>query len=420
MIRRTRRQLLAGAAGAAAAAAGAGALLDRGGGETAARALAGGRLRKCISLSGPAPLIYGRHPNDYRYHGNREYVRDLSGTRWVKLWVSWRDLQEGFQPQRREESWAQLEQFRAPTGAGVALRELDRQVRAANDDSRALALRGGSLGVILTIYQAFPTWATGAGESDPRRAGKPLEAKLPEDLSPDGPWGWFVEHLLRRYRRGAPRNPGGAAIDLLEVCNEPNFLHWPQVRIGAATAQMIRSAAELSARHGGTPLLAPATSDFPDEGHLPAAYSTDWRSFSEEVLARLSERRLPVPVGWSHHDYQDCKYGGDRAARVARMLREGGRALADERLWITEGGYDMPDPADTAELERQAALIARSHAQATALPQAYMWTQHGINDVPSNDFKSGLRGDFDYGRGLPGPVRPAWDTWRRLPAAASA
>src|SRR5436190_1964534 len=67
-----------------------------------------------------------------------------------------------------------------------------------------------------------------------------------------------------RYRRGVPANPQGASIDALEICNEPNYLAWPQEGIVEAVAQMIRSATTLSHIWGGTPILAPATSDFPD------------------------------------------------------------------------------------------------------------------------------------------------------------
>jgi hypothetical protein len=40
-----------------------------------------------------------------------------------------------------------------------------------------------------------------------------------------------------------------------------------------------------------------------------------------------------------------------------------------------------------------------------------MWTQYGMNDLPENSFKSGLRDDFDYGLPGPGTVRPAWTAW---------
>ena len=368
--RLTRRQLIV--AGAAA-----GAALALPGADSPRRRP---RPAKLVSLSGPAPLVQARHPNDYRWHGNREFLRDRSQTRWVKLWVSWADLQRDHIPANRADSWAQLDAFRAPQAGGRALRELDSQVRAANEDG---------LGIVLTIYQGYPGWATGGDE-----------ARFPEDLSPDSPWGWFVEHLLARYR---------GRIHALEVCNEPNFVLGPQERAPDATLAMIATAAALSARHGGTMLLAPGTSDFPDPGRLSPSRATDWRTFTEEVLGRLRGVRLEAPVAWSHHNYQDMKYGGDRAARVARVL--GGRGL-----WITEGGYDLEDPADPAELRRQADALVRGHGQCAAIPGCRTVAQHTINDVAADEFKSGLRDDFDFTAGLPGPPRPAAATWAALPA----
>src|SRR5439155_22892977 len=91
----SRRQFLIGAGGAAVAAAAAGFVsfdpLSRGGPEDVR---AGETLRKCISLGGPGPLRQDNHPDDYLRWGNREYIRDVSGTTWVKLWVSWHDLQQ--------------------------------------------------------------------------------------------------------------------------------------------------------------------------------------------------------------------------------------------------------------------------------------------------------------------------------------
>jgi hypothetical protein len=161
--------------------AGTGAVLAAGGLAGAAAALpapitaegadgAPGPLRKCISLSGPAPVRSGRHPNDYCYWGTPDYFRQ-SGTTWVKLWVSWADLQPEYRPRSRAESWFDLNM--APLGKAWLWR-LDRQVRAANDDG---------LGVILSLYHAFPRWANGAEGDDPDSA-RSASQRLPRDLSP--------------------------------------------------------------------------------------------------------------------------------------------------------------------------------------------------------------------------------------------
>ena len=393
-------------------------------------------LRKCISLGGYAPLtVPDGHPNDYRLHGNREYIRDQSGTRWVKLWVSWAHLQQELAPASRAESWAQLNQ--APAGE-AALRRLDRQLRAVNEDAAAV----GGMGAIVTIYQEYPTWASGARADDPARAGKPLNARVPNDVGPDSPWAWFVEHLIARYRRGvAPNpagphaaapgepaaalgNPDGAYIDALEVCNEPNFLLWPQAGMADVAAAMIETASVLAAAPGAPAILGPATSDFPDHPHETGG-ATDWLTFSERVLARL-ERFRPgeaVAVGWSHHNYLDVsdEVSGrlSRARRVADLLhRRNWRGGGDRRLWLTEGGFDMhPNQADLDSRLAQARKLERSFTAMSAEPEPFMWTQHTICDVITNDFKSGLRDEFVPGSG-PGAPRPAWDTWARLPGSS--
>ena len=390
-------------------------------------------LRKCISLGGFGPLtVPDGHPNDYRLYGNREYIRDVSGTRWVKLWVSWAHLQEELEPTSREHSWAHLNT--APAGE-AALRRLDRQVRAINDDSR----RVGGMGVIVTLYHAYPTWSSGALPGDPARQGKSLETRVPDDVSADSPWAWFVSHLLARYRRGAPANPSGpsvsgdgralrpgnpdgAWIDALEICNEPNLVLWPQRDIHRKVAKMIRTATRLTVALGGPALLAPATSDFPDHPHeTPVA--TDWRTFSRRLLAELDGfRPHGAYVGWSHHNFLDVKeeVGGrrSRARGVVDLLyRRNWRGGGDRRLWLTEGGYDLyPDQAALEERLAQARKIRRNFAEMQAVPGVWMWTQHTICDVPWVLFKSGLRDDFVPGLG-PGPGRPAYDAWASLPGS---
>src|SRR3954453_10120069 len=167
-------------------------------------------LAKGISFSGPQPLRVDGHPNDYRSWGNADYVKS-SGTGWVKLWVSWADLQDA-PASTLAGSWSQLNT--APGGSKY-LRRLDGQIHAANADG---------VKVLLTIYQAFPTWATGATGSDPL-SSKPAIQKLPLDLSPDGPWAWFVGYLSNRYDGSSVL---AGRVDALEVMNEPNTLYWPQ------------------------------------------------------------------------------------------------------------------------------------------------------------------------------------------------
>jgi hypothetical protein len=418
----SRREFLRGG-GTLVLATGAAALLPlSGGGGLDKGTLDSGVMGKCISLGGPGPLREDAHPDDYRLWGNREYI-EASGTKWVKFWVSWLDLQGELAaaPESLERSWEQLNG--APGGEGW-LRRLDRQVRAANEDGVA---------VIVTLFHAFPSWAGGATGPDPVSSRKPAEQCVPRDLTPNGPWAWFVGHLCARYRKGAPRNedgprrsggdvkagnPEGAWIDALEICNEPNLLFWPQEGIERAVAGMIQTAERTSGLLGGPAILAPGTSDFPDRDHGNARglVATNWRTFTGAVLDELRGFRPTVPVYWSHHNFQDVKHRDvpSRAERVVDLLRSRGWLTQVRPLWLTEGGYDMfPDQHQPEARARQANLIETNFERMVQAGSIYLCTQHTITDKLGNDFKSGLRDDFVPGKG-PGRPRPSWHTWTRM------
>jgi hypothetical protein len=377
-------------------------------------------LPKSISLSGPQPLRDDRDPNDYRYWGNRAYFKD-SHTGWVKLWVSWYDLQQSYPAKSRDGSWNKL-------SASRDLARLDGQIRAANDDG---------VRTIVTIYQAFPTWANGATGPDPL-SSKGAERKLPSDLSTTGPWAWFVGYLSARYNGAynakAPHAPGRnetkaayygnplrARLDAIEVVNEPNTLYWPLDDVVQATATMMRTAAEVSAQWGRQAIIGPATSDFPDPSAVQAGVTMDWRSFTSQLLTQLAGWQPPVPVHWSQHNYADVA-GADpaptsRAKQTIDLLHANNwKELGDRQsLWLTEGGYNpgraWRDPVARAV---QAETIQENFEAMRTLPEVAMWTQHVINDVASNGFKSGLRDDFDYAVPGPGSKRPAWLVWLDL------
>lgn len=364
-------------------------------------------LRKCISLGGPGSLREDNHPDDYRLWGNREFIRN-SGTRWVKLWVSWADLQQelGSAPAGRDGSWAHLDT--APRGESW-LRRLDRQVKAAKRDG---------LGVIVTLYHAFPTWSSGATGPDPVAGNKPPEQRLPTDLGPDSPWGWFIAYLCARYAKGGTRNPDRTWIDALEVCNEPNLLYWPQEAVVPAVAQMIRTAEGLSARANGPAILAPATSDYPDKDQESAAglLAQGWHGFTKRLLDEIGDLHPRVPLVWTQHNFNDVQRPErpSRAERVLDLLASKGWPKQLQPLWLTEGGYNLhPNEAEPKARARQARLIEASFSRMRSEPRVFLWTQHTITDKAGNDFKSGLRDDFIAGQG-PGAERPAWHTWRGL------
>jgi hypothetical protein len=390
----------------------------------ASAASAADPLPKALSMSGPQPLREDNHPNDYRYWGNRQYFKD-SHTAWVKLWVSWYDLEQGHVATSRDGEWTDL----SGSAIGSAyLRRLDGQVRAANDDG---------VHTIITIYQAFPTWASGATGPDPLNS-KGAERKLPANLTTNGPWAWFVAYLSARYNGAlnttGPHkpthkesstayygNPSRAKVDAIEIVNEPNTLYWPMDNIVGATATMMRSAATVSSQWGKQTILGPATSDSPDPGAARAGVSMDWKAFTSQVLDKLAGWRPPVPVHWTQHNYKDVKYEDPAATSRAKQTidllyaKSWQGAAGDRQLWLTEGGYNLgtswPDPTARSE---QATKIQKSYNAMRTLPEVAMWTQHGINDISSNSFKSGLRDDFDYSLPGPGAARPAWSTWLSL------
>ena len=373
------------------------------------------RPLKGLALGGFGPLRSAHDPHDYLEWGNREYVR-ASRTDVVRMQVSWRFLQLEA-PASRSASWAQLD--RDDSGG---LRRLDRQITAANRDG---------VRVILGLYHSYPEWANGAapGTVEPV-TGKPSDAKLPLDLSPQGPWSWFVEYLCRRY--GGPSRPH---IWGLEICNEPNLLCWPQAGVATAVATMATTAARaVAGRPDPALLLLPGTSDFPDadvteQGMLVA---TGWPGFTTAVLEGLREldtggAALPA---WSHHNWRDTKAADgrrDRAQQVVGLLAAHGWP-GDRRLYLTEGGADLrrlgpshcpelalpsgPDGRDAREL-CQARLIQESFA-AMSIPEIALWTQYKLNDERSDvTTSSALRRDFVEGSG-PGEPRPAWQVWLDL------
>ena len=125
--------------------------------------------------------------------------------------------------------------------------------------------------------------------------------------------------------------------------------------------------------------------------------------------------RSPVPLRWSHHNYRDVRFGTSRIETVLELLRGAGWVSDPGPRWLTEGGLNLGNEAgDPAAQLAQARAIELSFNRTRRLPGVYLWTQHTISDKPGNTFKSGLRDDFDWGRG-PGAKRPSWYAWRDLP-----
>ena len=381
-------------------------------------------LLKAISMGGAGVLRVDDHPNDYRLWGNREFHRGEGGCRWTKLWVSWYELQQDYKPTSRADSWNQLNT--APGGKNY-LRRLDRQVRAANDDG---------VKVILCLQQAFPTWSSGATGSDPYSSKTPSQ-KIPSALGYGSGFGWFISHLSARYNGTSnsvgPRNPDArtsssfgnpdrALVHAIEVSNEPNALYWPQADIHKRAAEMLRCGEECSYRWGKQRILGPGTLDSPDPPSSRPDVFTDWRTFTEGVLAELASFRPRVPVGFSAHNYRDVKYDAlaatSRARQVVDLLyaKNWLGAGGSRSLWLTEGGFNMGSSwQDSSTRRRQAEKIVANYNEMLKVAGVVLWTQHVINDVTGNSFRSGLRDDFVYSPPGPGGKRPSYDAWCGLP-----
>lgn len=450
----TRRELLAAAGTSAVAVALAGCGDDRArplGGAATGPATTPPAMRKGVSLIGDVNLY-----DDSL--GVRSYLRGgPHPTTFVALWAIWPRLQPAApEPFTRERALADLADPAGPAAPHVAL--LDAQIAAAKADGCEVAL---------TLYQAFPAWAqppaetTATGDASgsgaalgrgatPGGGAAPLdESHVPADLSPDGPWAWFVAFLCERYARGGAGNPAGAQIDWLQPMNEPNLTWSPQraprlpggtIAGAGAVAQLSRMAATVAAATPGAPgLLLPGTSDVVSAA---SERGTPWDAFSAELLDALRGWEPGVRVGWAHHNYADVKHGrqDDGRWRVEHLLElQAEHGWPEPSVWLTEGGYQfgvrrdgwiapdverwVVDPAKTADpahadvYAEQVAKLRENWDAMARLP-VRVWTQYQVHDRDVR-FQSGLRGpvrEKPTGRVPHDPPYPAYDLWPELAA----
>jgi hypothetical protein len=317
------------------------------------------------------------------YAANRNRFVD-TGTPWVRLWADWPRVQPA-------------------SGTPPDLAQLDADVALAKADG---------LRVMVTAWR-FAPWANATPRpGDPARD---VTFRLPGDLSPNGPWGRWIELLITRY---------AGRVDALEIVNEPNLQLWPQEGIDSAVATMVETAASIAARNPRAPLLVgPATADVAGAPGRATGYDT----FTRSLLARLEERGFQpgASFAWSHHDYTDVEQdrGGaaNGVARVRALLagRWAGWPSADPAapgILITESGarldvvaerYGLPGPG-TARL-KQADLLERSARRMLVGPEG-----EGVAMVCQYLFVT----DANYDSGLcdlDGTPRPAYYAWSRVP-----
>lgn len=427
---------------------------------------------KCLALGGPQAQggtpslsLYSHVADEWAGSGssNEAFVR-RSNTGWIKIQISWWQLQELWGPPAAElptgysypdrlppsnwaESWHHLNfasNINEIAGLGAAtidpgrpaLRRLDREIAAANRDR---------VRVLLSLYHDFPTWTStraDAIDNDAAFHGELWNGVPPDDLGTDGPWAWFIGYLLARYRPGAPANPIGphllrgaqealagnpecAHIDALEICNEPNTL-LDSDDPAEQVARMIGSA--LSLARGGSPvptkgvripLVAPATAD---EIDLSSSGKMSWEQFTDELLERLGSVQIESRnmFRWSQHNYADVKRPigqglTSRAGLVAAKLSQHDWSTATKPLWLTEGGYRLPTGATALDEQTQAERIAHNYLSMSKVPQIALWTQYKV--AAAGHFDSSLRRAPAGGR--IGAARAAWSTWIDLPVVVN-
>lgn len=384
--------------------------------------------------------------------GVRSYLRSGSHpTTFVALWALWPQLQPAApSPFTREQAFADLGDPAGP--AAPQLAALDAQIAQASADGCDVAL---------TLYQSFPAWTHPSVALDPLRdpaAGGPgypelgqdglaHDARIPDDLGPNGPWAWFVAFLCARYARGGAGNPAGAEIDWLQPMNEPNLTWWPQRSpllpggtIAGAVAELARTAGAIAAATPGGPgLLLPGTADVVSAA---SGRGTPWDAFSDELLGRLRGWEPGVPVGWAHHNYADVKHGreDDGRWRVERLLElQAAHGWPEPSVWLTEGGYQFAvrrdgwlapdrerwvvdptrtvDPAHADAFVEQVAKLQDNWTAMAHLP-VRVWTQYQVHDQDER-FQSSLHGPVSTtpaGRVPHDPPYPVSDLWPQLAA----
>jgi hypothetical protein len=405
-------------------------------------------LRRIIDLGSGATLAPGS-AGDLRFHDNRTYFAETK-TSWVRLWADWPTLQPD--PTRPPDD---------PGGPGAAhLQALEDQIRVANEDG---------IKVALLLYR-FPLWANGlealgaqrntdaeisfgypdriapadwaryvAAGRDPARVNpsrRALELFVPaEGVGRAGfmiAWARFFEFAYARWQRG--RAGAGPYVHAFELVNEPNFQLWPQrapapgddpfaladLTVQATVAQMLRTAADVAARHGDDTLIfAPSLAD----SELGGRTVTQYDEFAGKLLDALDAAgyRAGPNVAWAHHNYTDLERRSTetKAQRLRAVLAgrwTGYVEGAAPTVFMTEGGVRLSKMAAYYPQEERLAAQARSWQLG--------WDAHHRDDGPGAgiamlaQYTTYAEPRFDSGLLDPWPAvvrRPAYAVWTALP-----
>lgn len=268
-------------------------------------------------------------------------------------------------------------------------------------------------------------------EVDPEPGtGKKNRRRLPDDVSTNSPWGWWIGNLFARYKNtngvtngdathngpnptGNPfGNAVGAFVNAIEFVNEPNYLCWSNTAQRNASnqwivdpqsgenlmvcriAQMFQTAEYYSYGYAGPAVIGPATHDTAASYLQPDVF--DYLRFTQQVLNALANWRPRVYVGWSFHSYREVKVN-DPAMTLTKnqinSLYSGAwkGPSADRFVWITESGYNIgtPTPSVTQETT-QRDLVVANYGRLLNISEVYLTTTHSLHDVVGGLFCSGL------------------------------
>jgi hypothetical protein len=408
-------------------------------------------VRKMIDIS-PGAIVSGDFARMYRGDARVDII--ATGTRYVRMWVP----------------WFQIQQFADPPGQGAnsgsawRIAFLDDEIAQANADG---------VRVILVSW-GFPQWTngtsgypldtpadynygvvgTGAGTPDSstsyigpwdrmsqtdwnnwRNFGVPpvsrssLLFKFPVDQGTTGPWGGWIRWLIDRYRGN---NPRGARIFGLEILNEANgFMLWPQQTAASggtvadrfnqtspnqcAVANMINSASAISQGYGNPCfLMYPATADTPNTTRRLTAYNT----FTSNLM-NLFQSAGNMGNGshiWTQHNYLDIEDAiAYPRSRVARDILTQQGFGGHPELWITEGGYRFRSARLAGKTEVDQAVNTNDAFHRVYDPDGTrigMFTNYGDYGEVNAEADCGLRAPQPSG----GAQRTVYAIWAKFPS----
>jgi hypothetical protein len=427
-------------------------------------------LKKCIDIT----------PNGVRSPGSRQdylwlraqpwWEEILADTRYIRFWVDRISLQGdvtnyplGAAPD------GSLEAFR--------LRNLDAQIRAANEDKLSVILlpylypkaSNGTLDIAgddrlfepedRASGSAYLTWYY--DRSRPSPTMKALYYRLPPDgHGPDSQWGRFVRAMFERW---VARGDAHGRAHVIDVCNEPNGQLWPQrgpaadtstiegrfemspglpyrvtpvptseMTVHRSVAQMMQTVDEYArSYHPAVKCFAPSTAD--SDVAATGSYRLTGKFAATPYSATLSDAFVPRLLDeldrigfkgggrwhWSFHNYNDWERGEDRVSHLRTLLTGRWRGRTDDHgspvLVATEGGCRL-----VRVLTRFPGVSGQEQLEKHALIVSEGIQRFGADDGVG----AGVRllthytvcRDPNYDCGLRdelGRERPAWGAWCR-------